>query len=117
MATSKQALAAMLEDWLPGLPASVKSELIRTLCVGERMLPSTSGWKSDGFHALIKKVIQSSNISEYNSQIMFKEQYFEDKEWFVDLTDGKDIFEAIAAQEAAEKAAIEEAKNTKGKKK
>ena len=48
---------------------------------------------------------------------MFKEQLFEDKEWFVDLTDGKDIIEAIMAQEAAERAALEEAKNVKGKKK
>jgi len=107
----------MLEDWLPGLPSGVKSDLIRTLCVGDRMLPSTSGWKSDGFHALVKKVVSSVNIAEYNRQIMFKEQYFEDKEWFVDLTDGRDLIEAIAAEEAAEKAAIEEAKNAKGKKK
>ena len=108
---------AMFEDWLPSIPNPVKVQLIKTLAVGDRMLPSTSGWKSDGFSALIKKVILSVSISDYNQQVMFKEQYFEDKEWFVDLSDGKDIVDAIIAQEAAERAALEEAKNTKGKKK
>ena len=81
------------------------------------MLPSTSGWKSDAFNALIKKVLEQISIQQYNQLIMFKETYFEDKEWFADLTDGRDIIEAIIAQEAAEKAALEEAKNSKGKKK
>ena len=117
MASSTLNMSAMFEDWLPSIPNPVKGQLIKTLAVGDRMLPSTSGWKSDGFGALIKKVIESVCISDYNQQVLFKEQYFEDKEWFVDLSDGKDIIDAILAQEAAERAALEEAKNTKGKKK
>jgi len=36
-------------------------------------------------------------VQEYNAQVMYKEQLFEDKEWFVELSDGRDIIEAIAA--------------------
>ena len=53
MVQSKGNLFGMFEDWLPNLPALVKNDLVRSLSVGVGMLPSTSGWKSDGFKALI----------------------------------------------------------------
>ena len=46
---------------------------------------------------MVRKVIESFNIADYNNHIMFKEQYFDDKEWFVDLSNGQDIIDAIAA--------------------
>jgi hypothetical protein len=46
------------------------------------MLPLTSVWKSDGYNAMIKLVIDSFNISEYNSNILFKEYLYEDNEWY-----------------------------------
>jgi hypothetical protein len=82
---------------MSGLPGPVKTSLLKSLSVGDNMLPSTSAWRSDGFQALTKNIMQSINVQEYNAQIMYKEQLFEDKEWFVELSDGKDIIEAIAA--------------------
>ncbi len=53
MASSSKSLEAMFDDWISGLSDNLKVDLIKTLSVGERMLPSTSGWKSDGYEALI----------------------------------------------------------------
>jgi hypothetical protein len=67
--------------------------------VGEKNLPQTSMWKSNGYIGMMKKLLDTISIEEYNKNIMFKEYLFEDKEWFVDLTDGLDLLDALEAQE------------------
>jgi hypothetical protein len=107
----------MLEDWMPGLSHELKIDLIRHIAVGDRKQPSTSIWHSDGYSSLIQKFLECISIQEYNQNVLFKETLFEDKEYFVDLTDGSDIIAEIMEREKAELAAEEAAKNAKGGKK
>jgi hypothetical protein len=48
---------------------------------------------------MLKKVLEAMTIQEYNHNILFKEHYFEDKEWFEDMTDGSDLIQAHVARE------------------
>ena len=66
LSASKEQLQTMIDDWMPGLSASLKSNLIRHISVGERQMPSTSVWQSDGYGSLISKFLQCITIQEYN---------------------------------------------------
>ncbi len=58
--------------------------------------------------------LQSLTVSEYNNNILFKEYFYENKEWLQEMSDGTDLLEEMAAQE---KALREASDNKKGKKK
>lgn len=53
-------------------------------------------------------------VAEYNRNVLFKEYFFEEKEWLQEMSDGNDLLEEMAVQE---KALREAADNKKGKKK
>ena len=116
LAASTQQLEQFVENWIPKLNLELKTKIIACLSVGDCNNPGTSAWKSDAYLALIKQVLDSLSIQEYNDQILFKEHYFEDKEWLADMTDGEDLIEAVLAEERA-KAALESPKKGKGAKK
>ena len=81
-------------------------------------MPSTSVWQSDGYESLISKFLQCISIQEYNQNVMFQENLFDSKEYFVDMTDGADILAEIKERERVEALAAEEAaKNAKTAKK
>jgi hypothetical protein len=56
----------------------LKQELIAGMGIGYNKLSSTSAWKGDCFLGLQKKVFDHISVSEYNSLILFKENFFED---------------------------------------
>ena len=118
LSATKENLERMIDDWMPGLSPTLKTNLVRHISVGERQMPSTSVWQSDGYQSLIRKFLECISISEYNQNVLFQENLFEDKEYFVDMTDGMDILAEILEKEKAELLAAEEAaKNAKNSKK
>lgn len=70
-------------------------------------LSSISAWRSDAYMAMSKRFLESVSIQEYNDNLLFKENFFEDKEWFTDMTDGEELMQALIEQEKAQKAAAE----------
>lgn len=118
LSATKETLERMIDDWMPNLSPILKTNLVRHIAVGEKKMPSTSVWQSDGYESLIRKFLQCISIAEYNQNVMFQEHLFEDKEYFVDMTDGMDIIAEIQEKEKAELLAAEEAaKNAKTSKK
>lgn len=86
----------MIDQWLsPNLSHDVKLSLIKGISIGCNSLPSTSAWKGDAYLGLTKRVLDKLTIEEYNSLILFKDYFFEDKEWFTDMTDGEELLEAL----------------------
>ncbi len=61
------------------------------MSIGVDHLPSTSAWKCESYEGVINKYIHNISIKDYNQQVLFKEHLFDDKEWFVDISDGLDI--------------------------
>lgn len=118
LSATKENLEKMIDEWMPGLSTNLKTNLVRHISVGEKQMPSTSVWLSDGYQSLIRKFLECISINEYNSKVMFQELLFEDKEYFVDMTDGNDLIAEILEKEKADLLAAEEAaKNAKGAKK
>ena len=88
--------------------------MIKTLFVGVNQNIATSAWKGTGFPALLHQTLNLMTVEEYNKNVIFKEYFFEDKEWLQEVSDGIDLLEEMAVQE---KALREAADNKKGKKK
>ena len=65
------------------------------------MNPSTTVWKGDGYQAILKQLLETIRIEDYNRNILYKEYFFEDKEWIQDMTDGLELLEALKVQAAA----------------
>ena len=51
-------------------------------------MPATSIWNDDGYNAMLKHILDTVSVHEYNTNILFKEYLFEDKEWLADMSDG-----------------------------
>jgi len=43
-------------------------------------------------------MLESASIKDYNRNIMYKEYFFEDKEWIQEMSDGLELLEALNAQ-------------------
>ena len=69
------------------------------MCVGVNLNPNSSIWrgKEDGYTSLIKEVLDSITIQQYNTHILYKEQLYEENENFVEMSDGQDILDALLA--------------------
>ena len=72
--------------------------MIKVLFVGVDLNPATSIWKGDGYFASLKYMLESASIKDYNRNIMYKEYFFEDKEWIQEMSDGLELLEALNAQ-------------------
>lgn len=117
LAANLEQLVAMIDQWMtPKLSHQLKVDLVHGMSIGCNSLPSTSAWKSDAYLGLTKRVLDGLSIEEYNSIILFKDDFFEDKEWFTDMTDGEELLEALYEQERQAKLAQETQKKGKGKK-
>ena len=57
LSATKETLERMIDDWMPNLSAILKTNLVRHIAVGEKKMPSTSVWQSDGYESLIRKFL------------------------------------------------------------
>ena len=101
MVTPLGQLSKFIEEWFPGLSEQIKDSLIKTFFVGVDLNPATSVWTGDGYLASLKFLLQSISVMDYNRNILFKEYFFEDKEWIQEMTDGLELIEALKVQVAA----------------